>query len=311
MHDGSRARAANTLRAVIVSCLVSTSALAQPQKQREINISSESAHGWLPSVEQEAQASRVLAEFLAALDSGSFQTAYDLTNDGFKAQQAWTDFAARQAELKSNLGEPLARQTLKVTWSKDPKSAPKPGIYAAVDLSARFSNADRYCGYVILRQPSEGEPFRVNNALAAYLDNETARTITRTQSSAHLEAAWREAASACPNFDPGVQPLPESETGSIGYPTVAAAMSALRDRQGVRFRTENGWTIAEDTPNMTLWSFAPEGHNAYPAAVKRQIVSTPGGTSLAMSILCESAKVPCDALVREFEQLNQRALSGR
>ena len=66
MRHRSRACGKYSAR-VIVSCLVSTSALAQPQKRREINISSESAP------------SRVLAMFLAALDAGSFQVAYDLT----------------------------------------------------------------------------------------------------------------------------------------------------------------------------------------------------------------------------------------
>jgi hypothetical protein len=30
-----------------------------------------------------------------------------------------------------------------------------------------------------------------------------------------------------------------------------------------------------------------------------------------MSISCEAAKEPCDALVRQFEQLNNAALAGR
>jgi hypothetical protein len=89
---------------------------------------------------------------------------------------------------------------------------------------------------------------------------------------------------------------------------VAATLAALRSKPGVSFRTENGWTIAEDRAAMTIWSFAPSGHPAYPSVVKRWVTQENGEANLNMDVHCEATKAPCDALVREFQKLNDATL---
>jgi hypothetical protein len=292
---------------------MASASYAQPKPLREITVSSDSVAGWSPTVEQEAQARQALSAFLAALDAGRFEAAYALTNDGYRSHETQAAFVKREADTRGAIGPIRGRRLLKVTWSKNPKRAPQQGVYAAIDLSSRFAEADRHCGYIILHQPVEGGPFRVNNALQVYLDNKTAQGILQKQSLAALDAIWAKAASACPNYGAlaSKAPIPESKEGGIGYPSVAAALTALRAQPGVTFRSENGWTIGEDTKNTTIWSFAPAGHPAYPSAVKRQIVPAGAGAELQMIISCEAAKEPCDALVRQFEQLNNAALAGR
>ena len=83
-------------------------------------------------------------------------------------------------------------------------------------------------------------------------------------------------------------PLPEVPRSSIGYPTVAAAMDALRSRPGVVFTTENGWTIATDEAAYTIWSFAPRDYPAYPAVVRRRVVREGAQIGMRMDILCEA-----------------------
>lgn len=104
-------------------------------------------------------------------------------------------------------------------------------------------------------------------------------------------------------------PLAEQPT-SIGYPTVSAALADLSSRPGVTMSEQAGWTVATDAPSRTLWSFAPVGHPAYPALVKRQILSTDHGVDMKMEVLCEADKGPCDDLVRTFQQLNTRMKQG-
>jgi hypothetical protein len=104
-------------------------------------------------------------------------------------------------------------------------------------------------------------------------------------------------------------PLAEQPT-SIGYPTVAAALADLPSRPGVTMSEQAGWTVATDARSRTLWSFAPVGHPAYPAMVKRQILSTDHGVDMKMEVLCEADKAPCDDLVRTFQQLNARMKQG-
>jgi hypothetical protein len=75
----------------------------------------------------------------------------------------------------------------------------------------------------------------------------------------------------------------------------------------VKFSTQRGWTVATDDASATIWSFPPAGDPAYPSAVKRQIVATPGGGSTVQTdVLCEASKQACDDLVRSFDQLNHQ-----
>jgi hypothetical protein len=104
-------------------------------------------------------------------------------------------------------------------------------------------------------------------------------------------------------------PIPETRN-SIGYPSPAAALEALRAKPGVSFSDQGGWTIAEERSSATLWSFTPVSHPAYPSAVKRQLVNEDGKVNLRMSISCSATKGVCDALVRDFETLNQQMIEA-
>ena len=99
---------------------------------------------------------------------------------------------------------------------------------------------------------------------------------------------------------------PGAAQSSIGYPSVAAALQALQHKSGVNIVNQGGWTVIDDPSEQTIWSFAPPGHPAYPAAVRRQIVKESGGFSLKMNVLCQAAKQPCDKLVADFQELNKK-----
>jgi hypothetical protein len=100
------------------------------------------------------------------------------------------------------------------------------------------------------------------------------------------------------------QPLPETSQSTVGHETVAEALKALRSQRGVVFTTENGWLIATDEAAYTIWSFAPQGYPAYPAAVKRQVVPHGNASIIQMNVLCEATKEACDDLVRTFAEMN-------
>ena len=108
------------------------------------------------------------------------------------------------------------------------------------------------------------------------------------------------------------QPIEESPgtAKSLGYATVAGALTSLKAKSGVSVSVTkpDGWTIiAEPAPVNAVWSFAPVGHYAYPAVVRRAVTrDSAGHVSMEMTALCEAAKEPCDRLMREFQQLNDR-----
>ncbi len=107
-------------------------------------------------------------------------------------------------------------------------------------------------------------------------------------------------------------PLPESPHSTIGYPNVAAAMDALLANREAALRVESGWTIFEEEVQGSgvIWTFTPENHPAHPAVVRRALVEKGGALVIEMAVHCEAAKAPCDQLVRDFQNLNQRLVAA-
>ena len=100
----------------------------------------------------------------------------------------------------------------------------------------------------------------------------------------------------------------ESERG-IGYPSVAAALEALKARGDVQISDHGGWTVVNDRTDGAVWSFTPPGHPAYPAAVKRKVLERDGQAWIEMRALCQAEKPACDKLMEEFNALNQRTIA--
>jgi hypothetical protein len=109
----------------------------------------------------------------------------------------------------------------------------------------------------------------------------------------------------CISANAQVSPLPEAPDSGIEYKSVAEALKALRARPNVEISVQGDWTIVDEPANYTLWSFAPKGHAAYPAVVKRHVVQKDGVVSIKTDVICEATKTACDALVREFMQMNE------
>jgi len=97
------------------------------------------------------------------------------------------------------------------------------------------------------------------------------------------------------------------EATQFGYPNIDEALAALKARPGVVISQQGGWTIAEDKPNYTIWSFTPPGHPAHPSAIKRVIVlGANGDISITMTGKCGASVTECDKLTSEFRALNAR-----
>lgn len=107
-------------------------------------------------------------------------------------------------------------------------------------------------------------------------------------------------------------PLEESRGAAqaLGYASVSQALESLKAKPGVSINITkpDGWVIInEPNPTFAVWSFTPEGHYAHPAVVRRIIQQRPNGeVYVEMAALCQATKEPCDKLIREFQQLNER-----
>jgi len=98
----------------------------------------------------------------------------------------------------------------------------------------------------------------------------------------------------------------DCNSSKVGYPTPAAALQALQKKPGVAISVQGGWTIVNDRPTLTVWSFTPSAHQAHPAVVRRTAIKKDGAFYVCTSVLCGGPKPACDKLVAEFNELNNR-----
>ncbi|MBI1684743.1 DUF4019 domain-containing protein [Caulobacter hibisci] len=295
--------------AIVVVMALGAAPVAAEGPRREVNVTADSAPGWIPSAALEQSVRTAASAYLGDLDSGRYADAYKAL-DAINRHETLAEFSARRTAFNTLAGPVEERRLMKITWTKDPARAPARGVYAAIDLVSRFANIDRHCGFIVLYQAPAGGDFTVMRSEDYLLPNVTAGQIGAVKA----DKAWAQISANCPNYPRApvaAAPLPEAEGDTIGYPTVAAALDALRSKRGVVISTQNGWTIADDSAAMTIWSFPPVGHPAYPSAVKRQVEGRGRGAQLNMSIQCEASKSACDDLVRAFQALNGQMLSPK
>lgn len=190
---------AKTAFIFLAVAFAATTALSDPAP-REINITTDSSPGWLPSVELSVQAEKTARDYLAARDANRADDAYAMFSDIQKQHVPLSDFKAGVEAFNAKAGAVIERRIVKVTWTKDPAQAPAPGIYVAIDLASRFANVDRHCGYVVLYQPPEGGAFGVMREESNVMDNATAQGIVRDQGQDAMEKAWAQLSSYCPNY---------------------------------------------------------------------------------------------------------------
>lgn len=166
---------------------------------REVNITADSAPGWVPSIAQDQAVDGATDAWFAALESGDFARAYAMLAPANRTEP-YADFARRNAAARDNAGALRGRTVLKVTWTKDPANAPAPGVYAAVDIAERHANVDRQCGYLIWYQPPEGGPFLLMRTETSRFDNAAAAQIEKQQGRAEVDRVWAVASANCPNY---------------------------------------------------------------------------------------------------------------
>jgi hypothetical protein len=101
----------------------------------------------------------------------------------------------------------------------------------------------------------------------------------------------------------GGTPLPVEFNGSdIGYPSVAAALAALRSLPEVHIVVTDGWTLADDAAHDTFWRFTPPGHPAWPSVIKQMMVLRDDRIAVDLHIRCEATKAACDALLVDVQR---------
>lgn len=96
----------------------------------------------------------------------------------------------------------------------------------------------------------------------------------------------------------------KQEPRPLGYKKVADALAALQKNPDAKLSHPGGWTTyAIQKPEVAVWSFVPQGHEAYPAVVRRLVRKTDEGTFVEMKVLCEAKRDACRRLAVHFQQM--------
>lgn len=170
-------------------------------QSRVVNITPDSEAGWLPTVTEETAADDATAAYFKAIDDADYKSAYSMMNDRNKAELSFDEFEKSSRMFHDMAGQPLSHTILYVTWTKDPAAAPFPGIYAALDITAKYRNVDRYCGYVVFYQKTPEGPFSLMRTEQAYID-ESAAKIEKQKGVEGLRKLWAQMYAHCPNYKP-------------------------------------------------------------------------------------------------------------
>ncbi|MEY4838073.1 MAG: hypothetical protein RLZZ475_1932 [Pseudomonadota bacterium] len=290
------------IAALALALCIASPMIAQ-NAPREVNITQGSTPGWIPSEALEAEALATWQRFNALVEAGDYDAAHAMMGEGMRAQYPLERFREDRRQAAAARGALVSRNLVKLTWTKDGPGVPYPGTFVAIDASAAFAKADRMCGYTILHQAPGADGFTISRFEENVLDNEAFAQIAGQHSPLQALLVWRLLARNCPNYTP--EPLPDTLAEGIEYGSVAEARAAVSVREGVKTRTENGWTVIMDQASYSIWSFAPEGAPTYPAVIKRWVEPTGKDTSRAsMAMRCEAGKRACDALFDEMALRN-------
>jgi len=166
---------------------------------REVNVTSDSAPGWIPSEALERQALDTLRAYFAAWDGGKADQAYAMMAPVNRQMTPFAEFDRTTAAFHAASGALISRRVLKVTWTKDPANSPGPGVYVAIDEAARYVGTSRQCGYVVLFQPPGGGPFQVMRVENNFLSDADAAKMAPGQA----DSAWATVSANCPNYTKG------------------------------------------------------------------------------------------------------------
>jgi hypothetical protein len=99
------------------------------------------------------------------------------------------------------------------------------------------------------------------------------------------------------------------ESDVIGYPSIDAALTALRADPRATFETQHGWTVvaSREGANPVQWFFTPEGHPAHPSVVKRTALEERGTGYIELATLCGAPQAECARLLDGFRQVAEDA----
>jgi hypothetical protein len=109
---------------------------------------------------RQQEAVRVASEWLDLNDQGKNEQSFEMLAPTFKRNLTPTIWREAITDTNAKLGKRFSRSLRRVVWYENPRNAPLPGMYAAVEFDSVFEKADMHFQYVMLHS-QDGAPFRI------------------------------------------------------------------------------------------------------------------------------------------------------
>ena len=111
---------------------------------------------WEPSEADVLKAKLLSYLYFQAKSNRDFQTAFNTFAKATAAGMNFKQWKSTQEKFYGSAGTELDRSFYRMTWYQNPPDAALPGIFVAVDFSARFSNAGTQCGTLMWHRLADG-----------------------------------------------------------------------------------------------------------------------------------------------------------
>jgi hypothetical protein len=136
--------------------------------------------GWKPSASDQSEVESQTYRYYGFKNAGDYAAAYAMFDHGMKESAHFDSWASNAQSQNIKAGRALNRRVSKITWYKDPPSAPEPGIYAAANFSGQFENDPIYCGYLAWHRGTDGS-YRIIREEENYIDKGTIAKTSQTE----------------------------------------------------------------------------------------------------------------------------------
>ncbi len=157
---------------------------------------------------QEAQEAAAL--FFSRLDSGDKKIKLDATLQlvmpFLREKDQADEIANKMINAEALYGDIKSRQFIRISIYKNPPQAPALGIFAAIDITSQYKNADRSCGYIVLQKNDDNDKYKAIRFESITISNDQARDIEVNRSKEGLGLVWK---NAVQKYCPGGTALPK------------------------------------------------------------------------------------------------------
>lgn len=105
--------------------------------------------------DEEKKAVAAATEWLALLDAGKYEDAWNRSDDAIKGAGSKELFAKAMERVRDPFGKETSRQLQDKAYAKDPQNAP-PGEYVQIHFRTSFQNANSVIELVTLKKQADG-----------------------------------------------------------------------------------------------------------------------------------------------------------